>query len=684
MLFKSFDLTLGNDWTVACELSNEEDRFAASELTNDLARHGLALPVVSTAATRTNRWIVLANPVRDSSVQSLCSQRNLIPDPELGLEGYFLDMFEEDETIVICATNSAGIFYGVQTFKQLLKQTNESVYARAVSIHDWPDQRMRGMHFCGWSLNPADTDYFYRRVDDMARSKMNVAVIEHTYGMSDRASLREMFSYCRERHIEPIPELESGGVCAWMFQENPYTAEAVWIQDEHFRFNVGQDDAMPVNPAVLALPNMSFETDSNEDGVSDGWTFERNGRLDLTWCADKAHNGNWSVKIDIPGNDPVYSGELKSPLLQSRTSNWYVVNFWAQCNRNGGNRGEEIALHMLEYDSQTNHIRDQFGENSRLIDVTGDWKEYTMTFKTRPNTAKLRIFVNAWAGYGTVWIDDITLQDVNAALKNVVQTESTDITVMSLDRSRTYVKDVDYRVVVGDLPHWPFSFTGAATRIERFASGAIPADGDILVSYDTIPAGLSSAYWSHPCCMCMSEPHSYQIMHERMQSIIMDPGLAPKRFKLAHDEIGGINRDSRCLKRELSNAELLAENINKLYDDARSLKPDIQVMIWDDTLNGWHNGGGLNPNYPWGLNYQSQPPRWGKTGDTYLASTMISNGIVQCVWYYEPGGRYGVRDSMAQRDESVVRGAAVRGPLRYLLSDRVGTRWPSSGQRVYR
>ena len=68
------------------------------------------------------------------------------------------------------------------------------------------------------------------------------------------------------------------------------------------------------------------------------------------------------------------------------------------------------------------------------------------------------------------------------------------------------------------------------------------------------------------------------------------PGIAYINFN--HDEIRGMARDSRSLQSGLSNAELLAKDMNALQDSVkRHVGPDARALFWDDMVNPDHNGG---------------------------------------------------------------------------------------------
>lgn len=102
---------------------------------------------------------------------------NIVDDTSLAKEGYELKI--SDKSIILNANQPAGIFYGVQTIRQLLPAAIEkddvqdgSWQIAAGTIRDYPDYAMRGSmldvarHFFG----PADVK---RYIDFLAYYKMN-------------------------------------------------------------------------------------------------------------------------------------------------------------------------------------------------------------------------------------------------------------------------------------------------------------------------------------------------------------------------------------------------------------------------------------------------------------------------------------------------------------------------------
>jgi len=96
-----------------------------------------------------------------------------------------------------------------------------------------------------------------------------------------------------------------------------------------------------------------------------------------------------------------------------------------------------------------------------------------------------------------------------------------------------------------------------------------------------------------------------------------------------------MNRDKRCRERNLSNAEILSEDINRLYGIIKNIDSEVQVLIWNDMLNPYYNGG--NPDF--NSQYEGLP------GKTYTAIDSIPNDIILMTAAYDPNKSFCVKSS---------------------------------------
>ena len=87
--------------------------------------------------------IILGLPAEDKSFELLCEKEKIRPSKKIGREGYILKV--DNNKIIIAANDFTGIFYGVQSLKQLIRAAGNKKYLRGVKIEDWPSLRYRGV-----------------------------------------------------------------------------------------------------------------------------------------------------------------------------------------------------------------------------------------------------------------------------------------------------------------------------------------------------------------------------------------------------------------------------------------------------------------------------------------------------------------------------------------------------------
>jgi len=144
-------------------------------------------------------------------------------------EGYFilprLDDTHEYQGIYVIAKTSAGLFYGAQTVKQLIRGSGKDAVLLTPTIRDWPAMKHRGLSD-DWSRGPLPTmDFLKREIRTLASYKLNIfsPYFEHTfaYASSPVAAYpggamtpdegKELVAYAAQYHIKIIPEQESFG-----------------------------------------------------------------------------------------------------------------------------------------------------------------------------------------------------------------------------------------------------------------------------------------------------------------------------------------------------------------------------------------------------------------------------------------------------------------------------------------
>lgn len=454
IVFKNYNITITSDWRITIDKYDNENSVSINYLNQQLlAKNAFMLPIEKTTSLTGQKHIILGT-INDNLIEEILSKEKVDISELASDEGYILEIFEND--IVIVANKPAGVFYGIQTFLQLIKIKDSGIIVPAVKIIDYPSIEKRGVHFCGANLSKMK-EY----IDQMARLKLNVAIIEtwDYFSLNEgnkRQMLEGIFAYARERNIEPAPELASFGAGGAVLKKDPYAAEGIWVEDELFKFVNGK--ATPVKP--------------------------------------------------------------------------------------------------------TKH-----------------------------------------------------------SLVNVIRSEDSNIIIKTLDKTKTYTENVDYKIIEGAISY-PYSPDNYPTKILRVPNGKIGDGEEVLISYDYVERKCSYAESSIP--YCPSTERTYKIMFKALEDVIRT--LKPNYISISHDEIRGMNRDSRCKIRNLSNAELLADEINRLNDFVKIIDPSIKLLMWDDMIDPWHNGN----------NEKYQAQFGGALGKTSPALDIIPKDVIMMVWWYDP------------------------------------------------
>ena len=205
-------------------------------------------------------------------------------------------------------------------------------------------------------------------------------------------------------------------------------------------------------------------------------------------------------------------------------------------------------------------------------------------------------------------------------LANLIITKKSNVIITNTGKNKTYQEGEDYVIIKGDTSY-PYNVNNRLTRIKRITKGGIKDNQEILISFNYV-RNIAKPWISWSIPYCPSSELTYQIVEDVYEKVIRY--LSPNYISIGHDEIVGMNRDIRSRRRNLTNAELLAYDINRLYDITKELNPNIKLMIWDDMLNPWHNGG--NETY--------QVPFGGPIGKTAPAIDLIPKNIILMIWWY--------------------------------------------------
>ncbi|HZZ44027.1 MAG TPA: glycoside hydrolase family 20 zincin-like fold domain-containing protein [Tepidisphaeraceae bacterium] len=199
---------LGKDFTIAVQSSDSEDRLAADQLAAE-AKTDLGVEMKVKKGSDEKGEIVLMRKSID------------LPAEAIG-EGYILNVTPEHVTVE--ASTSAGLFYGVQTLKQLIRANATEASIPTCSITDWPTLRYRG-----WqddiSRGPIPTmDFLKQEIRTMSEVKENFFTLytEHVFKLKKHPEIapadgitakemKELSEYAKQYHVELAGNFQSFG-----------------------------------------------------------------------------------------------------------------------------------------------------------------------------------------------------------------------------------------------------------------------------------------------------------------------------------------------------------------------------------------------------------------------------------------------------------------------------------------
>lgn len=223
------------------EISINSESYNFSNNTISISIHGLSTSDIQTAIDGlndvTNKFlnksiqivdsgkadISIGLPSKDRDFRIGFENKDIKLAKEIDHEGYVLNI--ANDGIIIGANSSAGLFYGIQSIKQLIRGNGGNSELKGMTISDWPDMKIRGV-LDDISRGPVPTLGFMKnQVRRFAELKLNMLsyYVEHVVSIpSDKnfgpagggISLdewSELVEYAEKYHIQLIGNFQSFG-----------------------------------------------------------------------------------------------------------------------------------------------------------------------------------------------------------------------------------------------------------------------------------------------------------------------------------------------------------------------------------------------------------------------------------------------------------------------------------------
>lgn len=181
-------------------------------------------------------------------------------------QGYILKI--DRQSVLLTARDNAGLFYGVQTLKQLAGFAAEAGKLPVVQISDWPDFERRGVMLDVNKDQVPTMETFRNLIDLLASWKINefqiffkyaFAFVNHPevsqdYSPVTAEQIIELNQYCRERFIDLVPYHDGFGKLSYWMKHKEYLPLAECPDGCETRWGkYGPSSLSPAVPASLDL-----------------------------------------------------------------------------------------------------------------------------------------------------------------------------------------------------------------------------------------------------------------------------------------------------------------------------------------------------------------------------------------------------------------------------------------------
>jgi hexosaminidase len=227
--------------------ANPEDQFAADDLVASLQLRNI--PTTAANGFRIELARLANHPVPAFT-------------DEMKPEGYVITSTPASLTVV--GATAEGLFYGVQTLKQLIEGEGAAASLHTAEIRDWPAMHYRGISD-DFARGPLPTVEFQKKqIRTMASYKLNIYSLYFQHAMEykgiplmgppgggtfTQAQARELVAYAARYHITVIPEQESFGHLHYLLDWEQYSPLA---ETPH------GDVLAPGQPSALQLTHQMF------------------------------------------------------------------------------------------------------------------------------------------------------------------------------------------------------------------------------------------------------------------------------------------------------------------------------------------------------------------------------------------------------------------------------------------
>ncbi|MDR3718217.1 MAG: glycoside hydrolase family 20 zincin-like fold domain-containing protein [Bryobacteraceae bacterium] len=217
---------------IATGSANSADQFAVGVLAEEIGMSGVAVDL----RTAKRRPLILigrpGQPEVDRALAAAGLAQEAVPARP---ESYLIH--SDSRRVIVAARDDAGVYYGVQTLRQLLRPAAGGIELPAVDIRDWPEMAFRGLSV-DLAQGAVPTEAQMRRIiETAAEYKLNVVSFYVQHLMAFRASplmappgaeldgdaIRRLSEVAARNHVTLLPQQQTFGHLHHLLKHELYT-----------------------------------------------------------------------------------------------------------------------------------------------------------------------------------------------------------------------------------------------------------------------------------------------------------------------------------------------------------------------------------------------------------------------------------------------------------------------------
>jgi len=448
-------------------------------------------------------------------------------------------------------------------------------------------------------------------------------------GFGDRwTNLKTILNHAKSLGLDVYPKTANFGASLSILVHNPNLAEGIAIVDAPFVVENINGNLQLVNDPDDNFPLLNGNFNSSDNTGFQHWTVSGyNGTSAFNNVIfNVVENGSNCIKIENPGSFGEGHVNVRQTVsgLQEFREYHISMKIKTQNYSNPGGISVEVfnqeRTHYLQWNKPTYRYPDGSIET---LPESQDWRTYDMTFNTLDNS-ELTIEIRNWGGgTGTAWIDDIVITPTK--FNNVLKRNDTPIVIK--DSAGNTLNENELKNQIVDPLLGRDGWTGNISIWHEQPQVTIPnssnlANGDkVHISYyttTTIRNGGIYASLTHPDVSDITDKQLQQLeLKYNEGSLDMLKG-----YFFGHDEIRIHGWDPTSGNN--TPGQNLAHNFNAIYNEAKSIDSNIEIMVWNDMFDPYHNA---ETNEQRGRPYYLVSEDWSNSIGTLPSDVIIVNWV---------------------------------------------------------